>query len=275
MRAHLAQCERCRRYYAAALLAERALVPHLSADGEPDYGLSSPRARERAAARLLDAVAPPKPARHVRTVWLMAPALVAATVLLVVLWPRPDPAPPLRLGALGHDFEIRGIQRERPKGGVDLRLVCVSAADGLPVTEAHRFDAVELADGDRCGPQDVLFLAYTTLPPHLGHLFVLGIDGQGALHRYYPRPDASRSVTVWSGDVDRLLGRGVVVGRRHRAGGAVALVALFSAQPLGADVVEARARALLIRGIALDEGAWADGFEQVEVLIRRFEALTP
>ena len=278
MRAHLAQCQRCRRFYAAALLAERALVPHLSADGEPDYQLSSPRARARAATRLLDTVAPSQPERRPMAVWLIAPALVAATVLLVVFWPRPEAAPPLRLTVLGQDLQARGVQRERPQGGVDLRLVCVSTADGLPLSQSRRFEATELADGDPCGSEDVLFLAYTTLPPHLGHLFVLGIDGigdQATLHRYYPRPGAARSVTVWPGDVDRLLGRGMVVGRRHVAGGSVVLVAIFSAQPLGADEIEGRARALLMRGAALEEKAWKNGLEPAEVLIRRFEALTP
>ena len=280
MRRHVDACGRCRSLYVRTLVAERALVPHRDEDGEAVYGRCGPRERERAVARLLGVIAErPERSRSARAWWWLVPA--AAALLLVVSWPRPEPSPPLSISAFGHDLIARGADRSRPGSGVDLRLVCVSVSaverepvESEPTNPASRFEARELVDGDACGPDDVLFAAYTSRPPRLGFVFVLGVDSTGT-HRYYPRPDQPESVRIWPGDVDRVLGRGIVVGRRHRVAGEVGLVAIFSPRPQTADDVETWAESLIAAGAAGDAAEWTARFEGSEVIVRRFEVTEP
>lgn len=246
MRRHLDRCAACRRAYRQHLIAERALAPMI-VDGAPAWDRMSPRARERGLDRLLDTL---EPARRRWRMPVLFAVLTAVAAAAIVWWLRPPPAPPLALGEL----QIRGIERPRPAGGLDLRMICV---------DGQRRVAVELADGDPCA--DVLFLAYTRLPPSRDHLYVLGVDGAGRLHAYYPRPGETRSVAAAARAVDRILGRGVVVARRHDEPGPVWLVALFSDAPLGIEQV----RGAAATGPAHDPATWRS--LGGDVLIRRFE----
>lgn len=262
LRRHLDRCPRCRGLYAQGLIAERALLPAYDAAGQPDYLQSSPRARARAVERLLDAV-DPAPARPRRWRWagVIAGAAVAAAVAAagLLLWLRPGPelAPPLRFMGPDGALVARGAGHVRPAAGVDLRLICLARAD-------DGWRPRELADGDPCGGDEVLFLAYTALRPALDHLFIIGQDPADPSARYYPRPGDDRSLPIAGGDVDRVLGRGVLPGRKHPAG-PVTLVALFTPEPLDARAVEAAA------STARTVDDWSARFPAAEVLIRHIE----
>jgi anti-sigma factor RsiW len=99
--AHVASCEAC----TAAVAAERAL----------DRALADlPRTPAPAALRAkLAAMAPrPAPRRRARAWWLAAPALVAAAIVLIVAWPRPDAPDALVREAV--DDHLRVVYAEHP-----------------------------------------------------------------------------------------------------------------------------------------------------------------
>ena len=84
------------------------------------------------------------------------------------------------------------------------------------------------------------------------YAFLFGIDGQGRIKWYLPRPEDGQSLAIPPGWVDHPVGHGLRVAVNHEPG-PLLLVGLFSAAPLRVDEVRQRVQGRSIDGETIQE----------------------
>jgi hypothetical protein len=193
VRAHLAGCSACRADHeaAAALRAEFAtrVLPH---------GLPVRRPR--------------------RWPWLAIPAIAAAVVLVLALWPRAAPPPALAI-----------------KGGASWQVFAHRAGQTFPV-----HDGTELAAGDR--------IRFVVVPDGAMYLIVVSVDGGGAITVYHPY-GGDQSAAI---EGDRIELAGSI--ELDDAPGPERIYALLSDRPIAADAVRSRLHDVADGGVAAIRG---------------------
>lgn len=219
---HLQVCERCRAD-AAALLASR------------DHFLGSvlprtlPTVRERLA-----------PRRRLRWLWIAAPALAAAIVLLVVL--RSPAGIGTSPASIPDDLRIKG----------DTALQVIAHRDGRTWS---------IAEDNRVAAGDAL--RFVVAPGGATHVLVVSVDGAGAATIYVPYGGAE-SAPLAPGPRVELPGSIVL----DDAPGPERIVALFSRAPLPAAGVRTALERLGAQGASSIPGL-PPGVEQASVLLEK------
>jgi hypothetical protein len=258
LRRHLRRCPRCRADYDQAAELLRA-----AAGGGPTRreGLALWRAVE------VNAFEPPaaetrEPSRapHRRGWGLLLPALAAVLVAgLVAVGLVRQATPPSRAPA---GVQYRG--GTAPAGALlDLEVFAIRRGAEGPT-------ARRLADGDTLSTDEWIQLRYRNDDPRLAYLYVFGLDRNGTVLDYFPRPSEQRSRAIGSGTRARGVGPSLRLGVRHRSG-PLRVYGLFSARPLErqrvhAAVLRARQSSTFPARLELDGSA---GVEP-RLVIRRF-----
>jgi hypothetical protein len=238
LRRHLRQCEACRAEYDATAILLRGAAEKQPTDRESAawsrglrvrlYPDSAPAARERPA----------------RWRWL-APALAAGVMVVVgallllrfVEPPTTTPAPGVRL---------RGGDGVAPL--VDVEVFAV--APGAP-PRARR-----VADGGEVRLGEYVQFRYRNHSTRVRHLYLLGVDGQGRLLDYFPRPDRPESIAIREALAPLPVARSIRLANRHRVG-PLSIVAVFSEEPLTRQKVLGKLRGL--EGVDLSRARFGVG----------------
>lgn len=164
--------------------------------------------RERFMATLAPHGAPRRPSR--RWMWLAVPALAA--VLLVALWRRPVPPPDLAV-----------------KGGASWSVYANRDGQTFAV-----HPGTALAPGDR--------IRFVVVPDGARYLLVASVDGAGGVTVYYPY-DGAASAEITGERVE--LADSIVL---DAAPGPERMYAILSDEPIAADIVKERLRAIAAGG---------------------------
>ncbi len=252
LRAHLRDCPRCRAEYDGCAALLRAAAGHAPTRAEGS------RVRAAALAAVASGPAPGAGAAAVRSQRLprLAPVLGAGLLLVVsALLARvqppeaAEPASSLKGGAAGPLVDLQ-VFAVRDAGGV-------SAARLVP-------------DGGGLRLDELIQFRYLSADPQVRHLYLLGVDERVQPIDYYPRPEASRSLTVRSALEMTPVERSIRLSKRH-APGQLWIYALFSRRPLERQGVHARLAQLRIKGTRAAFMGKIDWGKDVMPVVRRFE----
>ncbi|MGM0578468.1 MAG: hypothetical protein ACQEXJ_22280 [Myxococcota bacterium] len=219
LREHLRDCEPCRDHYRRAVVAHRLMV---GGDADTPSGFETRRQMDA----VLPAEGPRVTKRPAVVVGVLAGAAAAAALVLTVLPPRADEASGPATSPETLDLRTRGGEEERPAAGLGVSGV---DADGAEYE-------ILASDGVRRG--DWLRLSYSNDREDLDHLAVTGLQADREPILYAPAPpDETESLSIGTGRTVTLPFE-AAVGDDH-AVGPLRLVALFTADPLGAAALEA------------------------------------
>jgi hypothetical protein len=246
LRAHVRECAACRGSYDRAVLAARLLE-----GGAARLHLPARMELALIEEAVLEVAAPERSRGQIVGAWIRnffaAPRrwvpVAAAAVAIGVVTPvalrlldesagpervRPPQAGSLLSGA-DHEFQARGdVAAPRPAGV--LRVFCLSG----PQVRA-------LEPGGACGANDRMRFTFLNVG-RFRHLFLVGVDGAGALKWYAPRPPLAASIdapALASGHAP--VGPTFRVGVNHRAG-AIRVFAIVSDSPVSSAEVSVAAR---------------------------------
>jgi hypothetical protein len=241
LRTHLKGCEDCRARYNRVVLAERMLHGGPGAIDTP-----SPDEIDRIAGGIFAEETPawkrmlqwfaPTPR------WATGVAMTAAALLLIPLLSQ-SPSPP---GVVPHlptgsgpieQFQARGVSTMSRQAG--LRAFCLVGDRVVPLEGKEA----------RCERQSSLKLAVSN-PGNYARVFLVGVDGDGAIKWYSPRPPEKESVQAPAGIAEQPLGSAVRLEVNHGRG-PVRVFALFSDKPIKSDEVAAAVGELAKTGDAL------------------------
>lgn len=210
LKVHLDGCEACAQQYNRAVFVLRQLSGSPDGVAEEEWALMGPELtrRERPGARW--------------RAWVLAAVPLAAAVVLTFL---------LAPSGAG-EVQDRGGARHAP---VALRAYCVS--------EAQPTLRVVAASGTtgalRCGHDELVQFAYQLSEGEPRWLHLAGVDADGQLLRYYPRPNQT-SLQLEPGSSEQVLPGSIRLAGRHHPG-LVQVVGLVTATPLSPDEGDARA----------------------------------
>jgi hypothetical protein len=217
LRAHLAECRRCRERYDRVALAERMLHGGPRALAEP-----SAASLERIGAAVMAQTTRQASAWQRMVQWFTRPGRVAAGLVtaaaLAALFPLfvGRPRAPSATPGTG-EFQSRGARGGDRRAGV--RAFCLDANGVTP----------------RCTQKSQLRLTVSNTDK-LRYVFVFGLDEEHAIKWYAPRPPETMSVAAPPGN-DVPLGDGVRLGVNHDPG-PVRVYALFSNAPVSTAEVQ-------------------------------------
>lgn len=224
LRVHLRDCDPCRDAYRRAVVSHRVMV------GSPADMPSGFEQRRMADAVIEGALGPASalgsssPAAALvgwRAALGALGACAAAALVFFFVQPPVDPGP-----ESDPTFRARGASGsvERPLAGLGIS----------GVTEAG--DEYEAVASDAAIQGDWLRFYYSNEDPRLGHLFVVGLQAGRAPIWYAPMPpEEAESLAIGQGKQIKLPMESRVSARHAAA--PLAVVALFTARPLGVDVV--------------------------------------
>lgn len=207
--AHLATCPSCARYYNRVVLVLRQLQP-VPGEVSPaelafigDAVVSGLRTRQPRGWGLRTFVA------------LVATASVAGLTLFVLPATRPGPG----------EVQSRG---EAGAVDADLRAYCLrQQGDDVMVVSVSD----PLTGRLSCGLADAVQFAYRLRAPDAAWLYIVGLDQDGRLLEYQPRPPAQTSLPIARHDGEQVLSGSVRLGVNHHAG-TVRVIGLVSSEPL-------------------------------------------
>ncbi|MFH1811813.1 MAG: zf-HC2 domain-containing protein [Pseudomonadota bacterium] len=227
LRAHVADCDECRRVYDERAGQERAVL------GEGAERLSAHRVLQ---AVLADPAVQARP-REQRRWWaafVLAPAAaLAAALVFTIAIPDRDSGLVARGGDAAVVEQGFGVAAVDPNTGL---VVDARRPEGVPLDQRLRFSA-------RCND------------PSRNRLFLFGVDDALQPFWYYPLPDEGQSISLSVAAAPQALPYETELGRRHHAG-RLRLVALFSAQPIRLDAIEGLLAAARARGEDLAQITW-------------------
>ncbi|MDP1822602.1 MAG: zf-HC2 domain-containing protein [Archangium sp.] len=211
LKAHLDGCPACAQQYDRAVLVLRQLAGGAGVVAEEEWALIGPVVARRASLRW-------RP-------WTQAPAalLLAGAVALTVFFAVPEAG----------EVQPRGGSRH---GGLSLRAYCVSEAqpDALRVIAAS--DASGLL---RCARGELVQFAYQLAEGQPRWLHLAGVDADGQVLRYYPRPAQATSQPLEARALEQVLPGSIRLAARHQPG-VVQVVGLITTSPLSPEDGDAR-----------------------------------
>lgn len=218
LKAHLGGCEACAQQYNRTVFVLRQLAGSANEVAREEWVLIGPEV-----ARLGRA---PRPRPWLRWVLGASGVPIAAAAVLTLLF-----AAPLRPDA--GKVQGRGGARHTT---VALRAYCLSEAQ----PEALRVVAASDSSGAlRCGRDELVQFAYQSGEGEPRWLHLAGVDADGQVLRYYPRPTQTTSQRLEPGASEQVLPGSIRLAGRHQPG-VVRVVGLVTDSPLSPEEGDAR-----------------------------------
>lgn len=232
MRAHLRVCQKCREHYDQYAEVLRSAAGKLITENEIREIQSSVINQTNVEeGRLATEIVPPSRSLMQRRWFIpsLAGALgtIAIAALALLLLPSGPEKGGSSKGTLTSEVQYRGAATRPVHSLINLEMFAIS-----PLPGGKFSDPRPVPHDGQVALSDLVQFAYQNDREELRYLFIVGVDEQGQLIDYFPRPEDEQSLPLTSTTSSlRAIAPSLRLNKRHAAG-KLSVWGIFSTQPL-------------------------------------------